>query len=125
MERAYLEELEAMKKRLLVSMEDYMTGDRFDNRYDVSYTTTDISECNRILATYVGCLHQLGDNAAEDDLIDCVQNMVLQLNELHDSRPDLIEESEREPLLEYIEFAAKGAGLKNIEDDITKRWREW
>ncbi len=125
MEKAFLEELEVMKKRLLVSMEDYMTGDKFDNAYDVSYTSADISECSQILSTYVGCLHQLGNHASEDDIMDCVKNVVLQLNDLSASRPDLIEDSERETLCDYIEFAAKGAGLKDIEVDITERWREW
>ncbi len=125
MERAYLEELEAMKKRLLVSMEDYMTGDKFDNAYDVSYTSADISECSQILAAYVGCLDRLGEKASEEDIMECVKNAVLQLNDLSAERPDLIEESEQEALCDYIEFAAKGAGLKNIEEDITERWRKW
>ncbi len=125
MESAYLDELAVMKKRILVSMEDYMTGDRVDNHYDVSYSTADISECSRILAFFVGCLDQLGDQASEEDIMECVKNVVLQLNDLSTGRPDLIEESEREALCDYIEFAAKGAGLKNIERDITERWREW
>lgn len=124
MKSAYLEELEIMKKRLLVSMEDYMTGNKFDNACDVSYSAADIGECSRILAVYVGCLDQLGSDAAEDDIMDCVKNVVLQLNQLGNDRPDLLT-PERESICDYIEFAAKGAGLKDIERDITEEWREW
>ncbi len=125
MEKAYLEELELMKQRLLVAMEDYMAGDRVDNSYDVSYNTADISDCSRILAAYVGCLDELGNNAQKDDIMDCVKNVVLQLNDLFAERPDLIDDSEHDAFCDYIEFAAKGAGLKDIEGDITEEWREW
>jgi hypothetical protein len=124
MKSAYLEELEIMKKRLLVSMEDYMTGNKFDNACDVSYSAADISECSRILAVYVGCLDHLGSDAAEDEIMDCVKNAVLQLNQLSNDRPDLLT-PERESICDYMEFAAKGAGLKDIERDITEEWREW
>ncbi len=125
MDSAYLKELECMKERLLKSMEDYMTGEKFDNVYDVSYNSSDIVKCSRILDAYVDGLDRLDDHASESDIMAHVRNTVLRLNELAADRPDLIEAAESDALCDFMEFAAKGAGLKDIDRDITETWREW
>lgn len=125
MKSAFLEELGVMKKRLLESMEDYMTGDRLNNHFDVSYGPKDVSECSRILDDYIQCLQNLDEYSTRNDIMKCVKTVVLQLNELSTKRPDLINPTKREELFDYIEFAAKGAGLKEIDEDITEKWREW
>ncbi len=53
-----------------------------------------------------------------------VKEVVLKINELNDEHDYFIETMEREDLYEFIDTAARIAGLES-EEDITEEWREW
>lgn len=53
-----------------------------------------------------------------------VKEVVIKLNELNIEQDHFIETMEREDLYEFIDTAARIAGLES-EEDITEEWREW
>jgi hypothetical protein len=53
-----------------------------------------------------------------------VKEVVININELNDEHDYFIETTEREDLYEFIDTAARLAGLES-EEDITEEWREW
>lgn len=53
-----------------------------------------------------------------------VKEVVIKLNELNIEHDYFIETMEREDLYEFIDIAARIAGLES-EEDITEEWREW
>lgn len=53
-----------------------------------------------------------------------VKEVVININELNDEHDHFIETMEREDLYEFIDTAARIAGLES-EEDITEEWREW
>ncbi|MEC3334216.1 hypothetical protein P9043_17885 [Bacillus cereus] len=81
-----------------------------------SFTEENISATNTALDTYINNLQQLGENPTEVE--------VMKLNELNIEHDHFIETMEREDLYEFIDAAARIAGLES-EEDITEEWREW
>ncbi|EMK2594199.1 hypothetical protein ACQGS6_14660 [Bacillus sp. GMs2/2] len=80
------------------------------------FTEENISATNTALDTYINNLQQLGENPTEVE--------VMKLNELNIEHDHFIETMEREDLYEFIDAAARIAGLES-EEDITEEWREW
>ncbi|QIZ41024.1 hypothetical protein BHV55_04840 [Bacillus sp. RZ2MS9] len=80
------------------------------------FTEENISATNTVLDTYINNLQQLGENPTEVE--------VMKLNELNIEHDYFIETMEREDLYEFIDVAARIAGLES-EEDITEEWREW
>ncbi|MBY0597099.1 hypothetical protein [Bacillus bingmayongensis] len=56
--------------------------------------------------------------------VECVEKVVVSLNELNEQYDFFIETLEREELYEFIVEVAAIAGLE-VEEDITEEWREW
>ncbi len=88
------------------------------------FTEENISATNKVLDTYINNLEQLGKNPTEFEIMHVVKEVVLNINELNDEHEHFIETMEREDLYEFIDTAARIAGLES-EEDITEEWREW
>jgi hypothetical protein len=96
---------------------------RMDEDDDL-FTDENINATNEILDSYINNLKKLGDKPTEEDILECVKEVVIRLNELNDKYDYFIETMEREELCEFITEAARIAGLES-EEDITEEWREW
>ncbi|MBB3870270.1 hypothetical protein DER53_15050 [Parageobacillus toebii NBRC 107807] len=96
---------------------------RMDEDDDL-FTDENINATNEVLDSYINNLKKLGDNPTEEDILECVKEVVIRLNELNDKYDYFIETMEREELCEFIIEAARIAGLES-EEDITEEWREW
>ncbi|MHA4289638.1 hypothetical protein ACX16Y_20275 [Bacillus cereus] len=88
------------------------------------FTEENISATNKVLDTYINNLQQLGENPTEVEIMQVVKEVVIKLNELNIEQDHFIETMEREDLYEFIDTAARIAGLES-EEDITEEWREW
>ncbi len=88
------------------------------------FTEENISATNNVLDTYINNLQQLGENPTEVEVMQVVKEVVMKLNELNIEHDHFIETMEREDLYEFIDTAARIAGLES-EEDITEEWREW
>lgn len=65
-----------------------------------------------------------GENPTEVEVMQVVKEVVIKINELNIEHDHFIETMEREDLYEFIDTAARIAGLES-EEDITEEWREW
>ncbi|MGG1167477.1 MULTISPECIES: hypothetical protein [Bacillus cereus group] len=88
------------------------------------FTEENISATNKVLDTYINNLQQLGENPTEVEVMQVVKEVVIKINELNIEHDHFIETLEREDLYEFIDAAARIAGLES-EEDITEEWREW
>lgn len=66
----------------------------------------------------------MGENPTEVEIMQVVKEVVVNINELNDEHDYFIETMEREDFYEFIDTAARIAGLES-EEDITEEWREW
>ena len=108
---------ESVLSRMLEFMED--CGE------DADFTKEDVEKCGEILTHYLESLAALTD-PEDQQIMDCVEQAVLALNELNeDTDYAMIETEERESIWELIQTSAVECGLKNYTDDITEEWREW
>ncbi len=83
------------------------------------FTEENISATNKILDTYINNLQKLGENPTEVEVMQVVKEVVININELNIEHDHLIETMEREDLYEFIDTAARIAGLES-EEDITE-----
>lgn len=88
------------------------------------FTEENINATNKVLDTYINNLQQLGENPTEVEVTQVVKEVVIKLNELNIDHNHFIETMEREDLYDFINTAARIAGLES-EEDITEEWREW
>ncbi len=89
---------------------------------DELFTVENIQATEKVLDLY---LNQLKDSkGVEQDILRCVKEVVLSLNDLNEQFDYFIETIEREELYEFITEGANLAGLET-EEDITEEWREW
>ncbi|MEC0902544.1 MULTISPECIES: hypothetical protein [Bacillus] len=88
------------------------------------FTEENISVTNKVLDSYINNLKQLGENPTEVEVMQAVKEVVIKLNELNIEHDHFIETMEREDLYDFIDTAARIAGLES-EEDITEEWREW
>ncbi|MBK5426139.1 hypothetical protein [Bacillus sp. TH30] len=88
------------------------------------FTEENISATNKVLDTYINNLELLGENPTEVKIMQVVKEVVVNINELNIEHDYFIETMEREDLYEFIDTAARIAGLES-EEDITEEWREW
>ncbi|HEK9101890.1 hypothetical protein KFD70_11335 [Bacillus pfraonensis] len=94
------------------------------NEGDDIFTDENIKETANVLNHYVRDLQNVGEQPAEQEIMKCVENVVVALNELNEKYDYFIETLEREELYEFITEAAAIAGLE-VDEDITEEWREW
>lgn len=96
---------------------------RMDEDDDL-FTDENIAATNEVLNSYTNSLKKLGANTTEEDILECVKEVVIKFNELNDKYDYFIETMEREELCDFIIEAARIAGFES-EEDITEEWREW
>ena len=113
------------KTMLSDSVIDMMLGFMEDCGDDASFTREDVEKCEAILIHYLESLAAL-TNPDDQQIMDCVKETVLALNELsEDTDYTMIETDERESICELIQTSAVECGLHDPADDITEQWREW
>lgn len=93
---------------------------------DDLFTEERLALCDRVLDKYLNQLILFQESENQVKIMKCVEEVIINFNELNDENDYFIETMEREELAEFIEKAARLAGLE-IEDgyDITEEWREW
>jgi hypothetical protein len=124
MNHSDLLELEKKKEMLLADMTDYMKPK--GKGFNPGYTGTDIKKCDEILVKFFAAMQKTAKEDSQSNLLECVKNVVLELNRLNASvGGNLIETLEREFLCDCIDFAARRSGLNAPEGDITEEWRLW
>ncbi len=97
----------------------------FDEDEECPFTKADVAKCEQILSDYLESL-AVFSNPTNQEIMDCVQETVLALNQLNeDTDYSMIETEERENIWELIQTSAVECGLQNPADDITEAWREW
>lgn len=90
------------------------------------FTDDIIFACEESLDMFIDSLIDLGEEASQDEILDCVEEVVLTFNDLNEEFDYFIETMEREELWEFIDKAARAAGLKVKKgEDITGEWRDW
>ncbi|KEK26466.1 hypothetical protein [Bacillus gaemokensis] len=94
------------------------------NDGDEIFTNENIEATSEVLNIYVRDLQKITERATEKEIMECVEKVVVSLNELNERYDFFIETLEREELYEFIVEAASIAGLE-VEEDITEEWREW
>ncbi|MBP2654117.1 MAG: hypothetical protein H6Q73_1686 [Firmicutes bacterium] len=87
------------------------------------YSEEVISQCEIALEEFIRNLDTLGDPLKSQDILRCVQAVVVKFNKL-DAIYSFIETVEREDLCDFIYIAARMAGL-DTDEDITEKWRDW
>ena len=125
-----MENLQVFKEKknedILRSMIDYLNFalEESDDDSDCGYTQENIDECAAILDNYIDELEKCKQD--ETLIMECLKNVILELNNLNEKCDYLIiETDQREYLCPFIEVAAVPAGLPQPKDDITEEWREW
>ena len=113
------------KTMLSDSIIDSMLEFMEDCGEDAGFTREDVDKCGNILTHYLESLATLAD-PDDQQIMGCVEQAVLALNELSEETDyAMIETEERESIWELIQTSAVECGLKNYTDDITEEWREW
>lgn len=96
------------------------------NEGDDLYTEENILASEEALDMFIDSLIGLGEKPSRDEILDCVEEVVLAFNDLDEEFDYFLETMEREELWEYIDKAARAAGLKVKKgEDITEAWRDW
>lgn len=99
--------------------------DFFDEDEECPFTKEDVAKCEKILSDYLYSLNAL-TNPTNEEIMLCVQQAVLALNQLsEDTDYSMIETEERENIWELIQSSAVECGLQDPAEDITEQWREW
>lgn len=92
--------------------------------FDDQFNEDCLKDSDRLLNMFVDELI-----AAKEDpktIMDTVRKVVVYFDDINDLHDYFIETMEREELCEFIDKAAKVAGLKVDQGvDITEEWREW
>ena len=90
-----------------------------------TYDDDDVLAVKAILDSYVEALAGL-EEPDDSQIMAQVQKVVLELNDLNESKDfELIETEEREWLWEAIQKAAEDCGLQDVPEDVTGEWRDW
>ena len=118
-----LTELKKRKAKLVIGMIEYLNAGEED--FNPGYTEADIEKCEVVLDSFLASLEKLEQDPAESEIMECVKYVVTKLNKINDrTGGSLIETDQREQLWAYIDYAARGSGLKK-PGDITEEWRRW
>ncbi|MDY8094497.1 hypothetical protein UY456_15975 [Paenibacillus polymyxa] len=93
---------------------------------DDLFTEERLLMCDKVLDNYLNQLILLQETKHPESIMKAVEEIVITFNELNEKNDYFIETMEREELAEFIDKAARPAGLEIEEDqDITEEWREW
>ena len=117
-------DIQYYKKQLQETVVDLMIEFMGDDE-DYGFSKKDIDECEALILNYLMALNGM-EEPSNQQIMECVKELVLALNDLNEKTDDtLIETEEREAIWEIIQNSAVECGLTDPEDDITEEWREW
>ncbi|WP_254790418.1 hypothetical protein [Paenibacillus sp. OK003] len=81
---------------------------------------------DQALDTFLHQLIALQGTKNSERMMKAVEEIVVRFNKMNEAQDYFIETMEREELADFIDKAARLAGLEIQEDeDITEEWREW
>lgn len=93
---------------------------------DELFTEERLLMSDQALDTYLHQLIALQETQDSERMMKAVEEVVVRFNEMNEAKGYFIETMEREELADFIDKAARLAGLDIQEDeDITEEWREW
>lgn len=93
---------------------------------DDLFTPERLELCDKLIDKYINELTLIQGNPDQEKIMTFVEEIVVSFNHLNEENDYFIETMEREELAEFIDKAAKLAGLEVEEGkDITEEWREW
>ncbi|WP_340016202.1 hypothetical protein [Paenibacillus sp. FSL K6-1318] len=93
---------------------------------DELFTEERLLMSDQALDTYLHQLTALQETKHPEHIMKAVEEVVVRFNEMNEANDYFIETMEREELADFIDKAARLAGLNIQEDeDITEEWREW
>ncbi|MEK4361525.1 hypothetical protein MKX68_03295 [Paenibacillus sp. FSL M8-0212] len=93
---------------------------------DELFTEERLLMSDKALDHFINQLIALQEKKDSEQIIKAVEEVVVAFNEMNEANDYFIETMEREELADFIDKAARLAGLDIQEDeDITEEWREW
>jgi GDP-D-mannose dehydratase len=93
---------------------------------DDMFTEERIQMSEQVLDYFINELITLQGTKDTGQIMKAVEKVVLTFNEMNEEHDYFIETMEREELADFIDKAARLAGLHIKEgEDITEEWREW
>ena len=93
---------------------------------DDLFTPARIDLCDKVIDNYITQLISVQESHGQEKIMKLVEVIVIAFNKLNEANDYFIETMEREELAEFIDKAARVAGLEIEEgQDITEEWREW
>lgn len=100
--------------------------DRMVEYEDDLFTPERLQQCDELMEKFLSDLIQTQAAPKQEKIMKCVEKIVISFNHLNEENDYFIETMEREELAEFINKAARLAGLEIEEgEDITEEWREW
>lgn len=115
-------------KYLLCEKPTIVWKERMIEYGDDLFTEEILELCDQVLSIFINKLEALDQSNVNRDqeILEYIKQAVIAFNELNDENDYFIETMEREELAEFIDNAARAAGL-TVEKgfDITEEWREW
>ncbi|MDT9722821.1 hypothetical protein QVE09_28400 [Paenibacillus sp. ClWae2A] len=101
-------------------------NERMVKHGDELFTEERLLMSDQALDTYLHQLIALQETKDSERMMKAVEEVVVRFNEMNEANGYFIETMEREELADFIDKAARLAGLDIQEDeDITEEWREW
>ncbi|MFE5319284.1 hypothetical protein ACFQ88_11315 [Paenibacillus sp. NPDC056579] len=93
---------------------------------DDLFTPERLALCDKVIDKYINELILIQGDLDQEKIMKFVEELVISFNDLNEENEYFIETMEREELAEFIDKAAKLAGLEvKAGQDITEEWREW
>ena len=100
-------------------------NERMVKHGDEIFTEERLLMSDQALDTYLHQLIALQETQDSERMMKAVEEVVLRFNEMNEANGYFIETMEREELADFIDKAARLAGLGIQDEDITEEWREW
>lgn len=100
-------------------------NERIVKHGDEIFTEERLLMSDQALDTYLHQLIALQETKDSERMMKAVEEVVLRFNEMNEANGYFIETMEREELADFIDKAARLAGLDIQDEDITEEWREW
>lgn len=93
---------------------------------DDAFTEERLQMSEQALDHYLNQLIAVQETKDPEQIMKAVEEIVVTFNGMNEANDYFIETMEREELADFIDKAARLAGLHIKEDeDITEEWREW
>ncbi|OKP97374.1 hypothetical protein [Paenibacillus sp. P46E] len=101
-------------------------NERMTEDGDELFTKERLLMSDKVLDKFLNQLILVQETKHPESIMKAVEEAVVTFNEMNEDNGYFIETMEREELADFIDKAARLAGLEIEEDqDITEEWREW